>query len=161
MSEPNNSQIGHRWRPAGAITVLDNKITLPTAPDEPGLYRLHFGQDIYYIGESQNVNRRLSDYHTPGQGIESDHRIHNALIRYGKADVEVMTGDEFANKSTRCKREREEIQQARESGKKLLNGGKDSEENLRAKIKYYETEIETLQAKLKNLTSPNHEEDHD
>jgi hypothetical protein len=151
MLKPNESSV---WQAIDAIEVSEGKITLPlNAPAKPGLYRLKFDDNTYYVGQAKVISRRFGDYHTPGQGIESDHRIHNALRKFGRATVEVITGDEFADSTFRHKREAEEVAALRTIGKRLLNGNPDSVQNLQDRIEYYQSEIEKLQTKIAKLTS--------
>jgi hypothetical protein len=153
MSVLNNSNAGQEWQPVDDIVIVDGRILLPIFPSEPGVYRLRFDENTYYIGEANNINRRVGDYHTPGQGIVGDHRIHRALIAKERVSVDVITGIEFADRPLRCKREREEIKAAYDSGKSLLNGGRyASAYSVNLDITYHEQEIKILREQLTKLS---------
>jgi hypothetical protein len=141
------------WRAAGQIDFDSHGGFWSSLPDEPGLYRLKFGDRIFYVGQAKSVFRRLGDYYQPGQGVESDHRIHRALHKYGGAVVEVMTGAEFSNSSVRHRRESFEIEALRTSGMRVLNGKPDCVENLQDRIEYHADEIKKLEEKIATLTA--------
>lgn len=145
------------WEACGEVNIVDGRPVSPKVVSAPGLYRLKFRNGWWYIGESANIQRRLSDYSWPGQGIEPDHRIYHALIDAGGATLEIFTQGDLSTKSNRCVIEFREIATARAEGKNLLNGGSKSNSFLlEMSIKYHESEIERLRHKL-NALSPEKE----
>ncbi|TFV58999.1 UNVERIFIED_ORG: hypothetical protein E4P37_19855 [Bacillus sp. AZ43] len=76
------------WRAAGAVTVdAVGKPAFPALPRSPGLYRLTFtgsspaGRGRVYVGESDNLHRRLcNNYRNPGPSQQTSLRV-NALLR--------------------------------------------------------------------------------
>jgi len=143
------------WEPCGEMTLCEaGRPKFPEVKAVPGLYRLILKDGRYYIGESQNLLKRLSEYRRlPKAGIVQEHRLHHALKIAGSAMVEIMTGDSLNEKTTRTKIEAEQIRVARSEGKKLLNGGgEDQDDCLRLDIMFHESEIEKLRHKLNALS---------
>jgi hypothetical protein len=133
----------------------EDRPKFPEVKAVPGLYRLLLKDGRYYIGESQNLSKRLSEYRRlPKAGIVQEHRLHHALKKAGSAMVEIMTGESLNEKTTRTKVEAEQIRAARLEGKKLLNGGgEDQKDLLLLDIKFHESEIERIRQKLNALPS--------
>jgi uncharacterized small protein (DUF1192 family) len=149
MSLTNDLQ---EWQSIDDIGVSDGKLVLPVnAPPKPGLYRLEIGEHLYF-GEAGDINRRLGDYHSPGQGVEAELRIHKRILANGGARVFVMTGEDLSTRSQRCIRERQLILQARLDKMKLLNGG-----DIQEQIDFHESEITRLRAKLLKRSLQNNE----
>jgi hypothetical protein len=140
------------WEACADINIVDGRPVSPAIVAAPGLYRLRFRNGWWYIGESADIQRRVSDYSWPAQGIESDHRIYRALIEAGGASLDVFTHGDLSTKSKRCVIEFREIAAARAEGKTLLNGGESSAFLLEMSIKYHESEIERLRHKLNALS---------
>jgi hypothetical protein len=147
------SQSADHWQSVGRFDFDGHGAFWSALPDEPGLYRLRFNENTYYIGQGKSIVRRLGDYYQPGQGIESDHRIHRALRKFNGADVEVMASTQFLDASFRRKRETEEIDVMRAQGRRVLNGHPDCVENLQDRIEYYRDEIAKLEQKISDLTT--------
>ena len=137
-----------QWRYAGPIAVENGMISLPPLPDEPGLYRITLDDNAVYIGEAGDIKRRVGDYvrYYASVGIESEFRIHNAILKSTKAEIEVLTGGEFASRSQRCVREHQEIKKV--IGKKILNGG-----SLEERIAFLKKEIQRLEENLARQAS--------
>lgn len=143
------------WTPCGEMTLCDEgRPKFPEIKAVPGLYRLILKDGRCYIGESQNLSNRLSEYRRlPKAGVVQEHRLHHLLREAGTAKVEIMTGEYLHQKTTRTMIEVEQIRAARLEGKKLLNGGgEDQEDCLRLDIKFHESEIERLRHKLKAVS---------
>jgi len=147
------SQSADHWQFIGRFDFDGHGAFWSALPNEPGLYRLRFDENTYYVGQGKSISRRLGDYYQPGQGIESDHRIHRALHKFNGADVEVMTGTQFLDISVRRKRETEEIDAMRAQGRRVLNGHPDCVENLRDRIEYHRDEMAKLEQKIFDLTT--------
>ena len=135
-----------KWQDAGVIKLENGILTLSSEiPDAPGVYRLHFRDDRYYVGEAGDIKRRLGDYlfYHPSVGIESEQRVHKALTDAGGAEVSVLLGEAFLTRSGRCVREHLEIKLLKSAKKTLLNGGK-----LEERIAFHESEARRLREKL-------------
>ena len=140
------------WEASGEVTIVDGRPVFPKVASVPGLYRLGIKNGWWYIGEAGDLQRRLSDYSWPGQGVEAEHRIFHALISGGGATLDIFTQGELASKSNRCVIEHREVKAARIEGLNLLNGiGKGNGFALQMSIKYHESEIEKLRLKLNAL----------
>lgn len=134
------------WQSIGRITFEEEKLSLPEGvPTEPGLYRLEFENDRFYVGEASDIRRRLGDYlfYHPSVGIESEQRIYKALVNSHGANVYVLRGESFATRSARCIREYDEIRKLKSDKKEVLNGG-----NLEDRIAFHESEAKRLREKL-------------
>jgi len=80
------------WLDAGQVTLDHRGLpSFPTLPRTPGLYRFDFGQmagdqvRTVYIGESQNLARRGSNYRnakTDRSTQRTSRRIHSELIAH-------------------------------------------------------------------------------
>jgi predicted GIY-YIG superfamily endonuclease len=147
------------WTPCGTVTLCEEgRPKFPKVPTVAGIYRLILNNGWCYIGESQDLSKRLSEYRRlPKAGIVQEHRLHHALKESGGAAVEVMTGEYLNEKTTRTVVEADLIRAARLEGKKLLNGGgEDQRYCLLLDIKFHQSEIEKLNHKL-NALSPEKE----
>jgi hypothetical protein len=143
------------WTPCGRVTLCEEgRPKFPEVNSDPGIYRLILDNGWYYIGESQNLAKRLSEYRRrPAAGIVQEHRLHHALKEAGGAIVETMTGSSLNDKTTRTMIEADLIRAARLEGKRLLNGGgEDQEYCIRLDIKFHETEIAKLRNKLRAMS---------
>jgi hypothetical protein len=73
------------WLPKGRLMLdAQNKVQFPQAPATGGLYRFKTrypdGRFALYIGESENLRRRFSNYRNPGPTQQTSLRI-NAWLR--------------------------------------------------------------------------------
>lgn len=93
--------VSFAWERLGGV-VLDpsGKVRFPAAlPTTPGLYRMFFTgahQDRWYIGETDNLRRRLaSNYRNPGPRQQTSRRVNAALLRHlgdgGEVLVDIAT----------------------------------------------------------------------
>jgi hypothetical protein len=124
----------------------------PEVESVPGLYRLTLDDGWFYIGETKDLNHRFWEYSHPTTGVIVEHRINQALKNAGGAIVEILIGDQFFDKPTRCMIETDEIRRARSEGKKVLNGGgTDKAYCLTLDINYHEDQIAKLRHKLNAL----------
>ncbi len=134
------------WTNTARIEVQSGRVVLPALPNEPGLYRLSFGDGYtLYFGEAGDIQRRVGDYYfySPSTGIESEYRIHNAILNFRGADVSWVTGEQYAARSSRCVQEYQEIKAAKLANKTVLNGG-----TLEERIAFHERELTRLREKL-------------
>ena len=72
------------WVEAGEVTLdTDEKLSFPDVSRHPGLYRFrveHDGDDLIYIGETEEFKRRFSHYRNPGPSQTTNIRL-NKLFR--------------------------------------------------------------------------------
>lgn len=93
------------WRRAGEV-VLDRRggLVFPVVPHVPGLYRLTLsgapGQERpgVYVGETDDLRRRLNFYRTPGSTQQTNVRLNSDMLDHlragGRVVVAVATGAE-------------------------------------------------------------------
>jgi hypothetical protein len=87
-------RIGFEWQPLGAVS-LDEKgrLAFPNAPSIPAIYRFrirHNGAEARYIGETENLARRFSNYRTPGLSQQTNVRVNARLLEMMSAGAEVV-----------------------------------------------------------------------
>ena len=85
------------WIPAGRVVLGgDGKLEFPKLPATPGIYQLDFrsgDQTVLYVGETDNLKRRSSNYRNPGPTQRTSIRINARLIEHLKSGgtVEMVT----------------------------------------------------------------------
>lgn len=75
-------EISMQWQPLGRIVSLDGRLSFPTAPSSPGLYRFRVRQgnrEAVYYGESDNLARRFTHYRNPGPSQQTNIRVNQAF----------------------------------------------------------------------------------
>jgi hypothetical protein len=81
------------WRPLGRVVLDDNgRLRFPAASAVAGIYRFRVreeGREILYVGESDNLARRFSNYRNPTPGQRTSTRINGILVDSLRADAEV------------------------------------------------------------------------
>jgi hypothetical protein len=89
--------VGFQWRDAGRLQIgPDGKLVFPEFPCIPGIYRLLLrdrqGSSVY-IGESEDLKRRMQHYRTPGPRQLTNLRLHRRIrdVLEGVGAVEVAT----------------------------------------------------------------------
>lgn len=96
-----NVAVAFRWKPLGLVQLDPNgRLVFPTAPTAPGLYRFDLEESagqITYVGETDQLARRLQHYRTPGSSQLTDIRLNEnfrrALSQGLSIRVSVVTGD--------------------------------------------------------------------
>ncbi len=80
------AKVGFEWQAAGAVT-LDGagQPLFPSVPAKPGVYRLALGRTTtgsrsIYVGESNDVRRRMRNYRNPGSTQQTSRRVHGLLL---------------------------------------------------------------------------------
>ncbi len=72
------------WQPLGKISVdQHDRILFPKAPNIPAIYRFRIRytkREATYIGETDNLSRRFSNYRNPGSTQQTSLRI-NAVLK--------------------------------------------------------------------------------
>jgi hypothetical protein len=78
------------WRAAGEIQ-FDGKPVFPSVPVAPGLYRFTFEASgaarRVYIGETDDLRRRVQLYRTPGASQRTNVRMNHELVAAMRAGV--------------------------------------------------------------------------
>ena len=130
-----------RWVTVGCLFIDHKKrLKFPSLTNEAQVYRLAIQLDDgwqYYIGETDNILRRVQGYRTPGLTQPTNKRMSsimlNALSDGGKVIIEVLECDEknmtnlvkhslsFENSFVRCLFENAAIVCALYNGDRLLN----------------------------------------
>lgn len=81
------------WVPVGAVSLDDQqKIKFPKTGAQPGLYRFKIisaDDRSQYIGESDQLSRRLQNYRTPGPSQQTNLRLNALLIEHLKRGDQV------------------------------------------------------------------------
>jgi len=89
--------VGFQWRDAGRVEIgPDGKLVFPELPGVPGIYRFlsrdRQGSSVY-IGEAEDLKRRMQHYRTPGPRQLTNLRLHRRIrdVLEGVGSVEVAT----------------------------------------------------------------------
>jgi hypothetical protein len=92
--------ISMQWQPLGRVVILNGRLSFPTAPSRPGLYRFrvrHGNRELVYYGESDNLGRRFTHYRNPGPAQQTNIRVNTAFIGMlengAEISVAVIIGD--------------------------------------------------------------------
>ncbi len=78
--------IEFHWLAAGGVTLdSEGRLTFARLPERPGVYRFRFedgrrGLLGVYIGESDNLARRMSNYRNPGPTQPTNQRLNAHLL---------------------------------------------------------------------------------
>lgn len=76
-------ELAMQWTPLGKILLAENdKLGFPKAADKPALYRFRLrknGEEFFYVGETNNLQRRLGNYRNPGASQKTSIRINKIL----------------------------------------------------------------------------------
>lgn len=89
------------WLDAGRITLSSGRLEFPSVPAQPGIYRMSFpaqrvgGRPACYIGETDNLARRMGNYRNPGPRQQTSLRISGLLVDHlgmgGSIVLEIAT----------------------------------------------------------------------
>lgn len=71
------------WVPLGAVSLdAYDRLDFPRAPSVPGVYQFALAQDgssLFYIGQADNIARRLQHYRTPGPSQQTNIRLNRLM----------------------------------------------------------------------------------
>jgi hypothetical protein len=74
------------WVPVGTLSLdQQQKIRFPKVGAQPGLYRFEIiSEEIhtYYVGESDQISRRLQHYRTPSRSQQTNLRLNALLVEH-------------------------------------------------------------------------------
>ncbi len=121
VAASNHVLLSFQWMMLGNV-VLDHAggLQFPAVTANAGLYRIRIKlkeQSRFYVGESQSLRRRFSNYRAGHSGQKTSHRIHlllkESLAAGAQIEVDIVTSDvtleingsvvaaEMSNKATR------------------------------------------------------------
>ena len=63
----------------GQVKIDLGKLSFPTAPEEPGIYKFLIRDDIY-VGETDRLRRRFQHYRTPGPSQTTNIRLNKSMM---------------------------------------------------------------------------------
>ena len=89
-----------QWRGLGSVQRDERGLLVfPAAPRRPGLYRFRLcgdADDRHYIGETDELRRRLQQYRTPGRKQQTNIRINarfcDHMVAGGSIEVDIVDG---------------------------------------------------------------------
>ena len=133
--------VEYQWRSFGQVQVdVDGRLLFPTAPRQPGLYRFQLrggASARHYVGETDNLRRRLQHYRTPGPTQQTNIRMNKEFLDHlttGRIieveividGVDIVAGNEpisvdLANKAVRRLLEHAALVDEAAAGVQLLN----------------------------------------
>jgi hypothetical protein len=91
--------VSYEWQSADEARLRNDKLYMPQLTPRPGIYRFrieyHVGTISYYVGETENLFRRMGHYCNPEASQQTNVRINallaGALRDGGRVKVEVVT----------------------------------------------------------------------
>ncbi len=84
--------ISMQWQPLGRITSQNGRLSFPTAPSKPGLYRFRVrrgNRESVYYGESDNLARRFTNYRNPGSTQQTNVRVNQTFTEMLGSGAEI------------------------------------------------------------------------
>jgi len=90
--EVSECRLGMTWKSIGRVLLRGNRIVVPAAPALPAIYRFRIrarDSESAYIGETENLARRLMFYSNPGPTQQTNLRINSEFRRSLSASAEV------------------------------------------------------------------------
>lgn len=101
VAASNQVSLSFEWMTLGEVALDENGgLQFPSAPTDAGLYRIRInlvGLSRFYVGESQSLRGRFSNYRSGSKGQQTSHRIHmllkEALIGGARIEVDIVTND--------------------------------------------------------------------
>lgn len=95
-----------RWVSVGAVSLdAEQKLRFPKTGSQPGLYSfeiLSADGRSQYIGETDQLSRRLQHYRTPGPSQKTNLRINALLVEHLKRGDQVSLSMVIDGVSTTC-----------------------------------------------------------
>jgi hypothetical protein len=92
------ASISYEWQSADEVRMHGDKVVLPQLTARPGIYRFRIehreGSVSFYVGETDNLFRRMGHYRNPGPSQQTNVRLNEllrALQNGGRAVVEIVT----------------------------------------------------------------------
>ena len=101
------------WVYAGVVIICpEGKPRFPQVPACPGLYRITLTNGRIYIGEAQDLRRRLGEYRHPTKGNEGEHVMHLEIKQAGGGSLQIYPTPTLAERRERRALEQAEISAA-------------------------------------------------
>ncbi len=79
------ASITFEWLTGGALTLVHGKLSFPGMPSSPAVYRFTLrdltGHERHYVGESDNLARRMGNYRHPGPTQPTNQRLHERIVQ--------------------------------------------------------------------------------
>lgn len=132
-----DAAVQFEWRAAGCFTMEGGRPKAPRVPAVPGIYRFSFetidGRTAsVYVGETDNLQRRMAHYRNPGPTQVTNQRLHARMVEHlgggGRVELSVTTevesggqGVDLSQKATRLLTEREVVAQLARRGVPIEN----------------------------------------
>ena len=144
------------WANLGPIKAKD---VPQNVPEEPGLYKLTFalwGNSYAYIGEAEQLRRRIREYAcNPTQGNKMEHLMFHLLAEASEAHLSIYRCVGLAQEARRSI-ESNAIAKARREGLACLNRGKDDDIQmqrfrLKSEERMLNCDLKRVRAKLAKL----------
>ena len=97
--ESTEALIRYEWLGAGLVELVGGRPMMPRLPEQPGIYRFTIrshdrATERFYVGESDNLSRRMGNYRNPGPTQPTNIRLHallsETLTAGGSADLAVV-----------------------------------------------------------------------
>lgn len=93
------ASISYEWQSADGVRLHGDKVVLPQLAARPGIYRFRIehreGSVSFYVGETDNLFRRMGHYRNAGPSQQTNVRLNELLIHAlqngGRAVVEIVT----------------------------------------------------------------------
>ena len=104
IGEPVESRLRFEWLDAGVVTLVAELLKMPVLGIRPGIYRFESrgsdeGAIRTYVGEAENLERRMGNYRNPGSGQPTNLRLNQALrdtlVAGGSVAVSVVLAGTF------------------------------------------------------------------
>ena len=132
-----DAAVRFEWRAAGPFTMAGGRPRAPALPAVPGLYRFSFvsndGRTVgVYVGETENLQRRMAHYRNPGPTQATNRRLHARMVEHmeagGRVELAAATDVEadgravdLSEKAARLLTEREVVAQLVRRGVPIEN----------------------------------------
>jgi hypothetical protein len=84
QDEEVRASVRANWRSFGTVALQGERLSFPMMPPIPGIYRFSLlaaaGVMTAYVGETDNLNRRMGGYRNPGPSQATNQRINACLM---------------------------------------------------------------------------------
>lgn len=140
--ESHSSEVRYAWLDASEIVLENGRLSMPTLRPGPGVYRFELRDvsgevESYYVGESDNLFKRMNGYRSPGPSQSTNVRMRQRCVSILDAGgsirvvvvLEAMLGDtslDLGYKPARLIVENAELVRLKLAGATIENCGNDS-----------------------------------
>jgi hypothetical protein len=96
--EVRRATVMYEWQAAGTVGIVNDRLEMPALEGRPGIYRFAIaeanGSTCFYVGETDNLSRRMSHYRNPGPSQQTNVRLHarlqKVLAQGGRVEMSVV-----------------------------------------------------------------------